>query len=207
MTRSASRSRGAPPSSIDFRNVDGVPLQGRALQAGELRRLEEVPADRLHLRAALAEPAQLRQPDAGPLHQHQLLREQRLPGADAGHRLSPSATPGQSALKCVLPAIDAVVARGFVDRAGDRHPGAQLGRVPDRLHGHEDHAVSRGGGWSAGGQHDVGVQRHSLGLGAAAPVPVRAARRAASASRCTTRRSRSSRTPPSSTRQRCRRRC
>ncbi len=38
--------------------------QGGAVQAGELRPEEEVPDDRLHLRAAVAEPAQLREPGA-----------------------------------------------------------------------------------------------------------------------------------------------
>ncbi len=50
--------------------------------------------------------------------------------------------PGQSALKCVLPAIQAVVDTWLRERKGYRHSGSQLGRLSDRLHGHPDQRAS-----------------------------------------------------------------
>ena len=47
-------------------------------------------------------------------HQPDVLRQQRLPRADAGHRLQ-GRHPGPERVKCVLPAIQAVVDKGFVD--------------------------------------------------------------------------------------------
>ena len=61
----------------------------RPRQAGELRSREKVPDDGLHLRAAVQHgpplPRAVRHPR--PNHQPHLLRQQRLPRADAGHRL------------------------------------------------------------------------------------------------------------------------
>ena len=42
--------------------------------------------------------------------------------------------PGQSALKCVLPAIQAVVDKGLRESRRDRHSGTQLGRLSDRVY-------------------------------------------------------------------------
>ena len=100
---------------VRYKSADGVPLQGGARQAGGLRPQEEVPDDGLHLRAAVAEPAPLRRARGRARRSTRLLRQQRLPGADARTSSTRSASPGQSALKCVLPAIQAVVDKGFVD--------------------------------------------------------------------------------------------
>ncbi len=66
--------------------------------------------------------------------------------------------PGQSALRCVLPALDAIV--------------AFMGRIPNRLHAHANRSVSCGRGRRAGWKHDECVLRHSLGQRIAASVPV-----------------------------------
>jgi hypothetical protein len=64
---------------VQFKNADGGALQTR-----ELRRAPAVPAHGLHLRAAHGPREPLRGAAPHALHQHQLLREQRIPGADAG---------------------------------------------------------------------------------------------------------------------------
>ncbi len=56
-------------------------------QARQLRPVEEVPADGLHLRGAVGGPAQLPRAESGHEHQHHALRQQRLRRADARHRL------------------------------------------------------------------------------------------------------------------------
>ena len=46
--------------------------------------------------------------------------------------------PGQSAMKCVIPAINTVVAHGLHRSEAHRHPGPLVGRLPDHLHDHAD---------------------------------------------------------------------
>jgi dienelactone hydrolase len=89
-------------------------LAGRALQARRLRSEEEVPADGLHLREAQPERPQLL--GAAPSHNVNTA----LYVSNGYLVLTPDIVytigqPGQSALKCVLPAIQAVVDKGFVD--------------------------------------------------------------------------------------------
>ena len=159
---------------VHYKSADGVPLSRRAHQAGELRPDEEVPDDGVHLRAAVA----------GPAH---------VPAADApGTSINPTyyasngylvlmpdiaytvGSPGQSALKCVLPAIQAVVDKGFVDEKaigiqGHSWGGYQIAYMVTQTNRFKAAVAGR-----AGVEHDQRLRRHPLGHRAAAAVPVRA---------------------------------
>jgi dipeptidyl aminopeptidase/acylaminoacyl peptidase len=80
--------------------------------------------------------------------------------------------PGQSALKCVLPAIDKVVDMGIVDEARIGIQGHSWGGY--RLYGHANQSVPCRRSRCAGRQHDQCVFRHPLGIGTPATIPVRA---------------------------------
>ena len=80
--------------------------------------------------------------------------------------------PGMSAVWCVLPAIDAAVAAGVVDRVQDRPPGPLLGRLPDGLPRHPGR-IRRGRGRGAADQHDQHVQLHLLQLRLGQPAHLR----------------------------------
>ena len=112
-------------------------------QARGLRPVEEVPADGLHLRGADRRAAPLRRARARA-------RASTSPAtsATATSSCSPtsstrSAIPGESALKCVLPAVQKVVEHGLHRPGADRHPGPQLGRLPDHLPDHPDRHLRR----------------------------------------------------------------
>ena len=86
-------------------------------EAGELRSVEEIPDARLHLRAAHQQPASLCRAGAGGSsinvtryvsNGYIILQPDIV--YDLGY-------PGQSALKCVLPAVQKVLTMGFVDPA------------------------------------------------------------------------------------------
>ena len=79
-------------------------------QARQLRSVEEVPADGLHLRGTVRGPAQLPRAESGHEHQHHALRQQRLRRADARHRLRNGLSRRE--------------------RREVRHPGRQHGRRP-----------------------------------------------------------------------------
>ena len=62
---------------------------------------------------------------------------QRLRGADAGHHV-PVNDPGMSAVWCVLPALEAAIATGVVDRDAVGPARPLVGRLPDGVPGHAD---------------------------------------------------------------------
>jgi dipeptidyl aminopeptidase/acylaminoacyl peptidase len=74
--------------------------------------------------------------------------------------------PGQSALKCVLAGVNAVTRQGFVD---EKNIGIQ---GHSWVHGDADQPLQGRGGWRAGGEHDLGLRRDTVGSGAAKAVPV-----------------------------------
>ena len=52
--------------------------------------------------------------------------------------------PGMSAVGCVLPALDAAIATGVVDRDQRRPARPLVGRLPDRVPDHADGRVQGG---------------------------------------------------------------
>ena len=148
--------------------------QRRSLQAGELRPDEEVPDDGLHLRAALEQREQLREPGARALPSTSPTTSATATWCSNPTSSTRSGHPGQSALKCVLPAIQAVVDKGFVDEKaigiqGHSWGGYQIAYMITQTN--RFRAAEAGAPVS---QHDQRLRRHPLGHGPAAPVPVRA---------------------------------
>ena len=82
--------------------------------------------------------------------------------------------PGQSALKCVLPAIQAVVDKGFVDEKAIGIQGHSWGGYQIAYMVTQTNRFKAALGGRAGGEHDQRLRRHPLGHGPAAAVPVRA---------------------------------
>jgi hypothetical protein len=84
------------------------------LQAGELRPGQEVPDGGVLLRAALRQPAPVQPAGRAQRRQPDRLREQRLPGLlpDIAYT---NGYPGQSALKSIMPGVQSIAARGFLD--------------------------------------------------------------------------------------------
>ena len=81
--------------------------------------------------------------------------------------------PGESAEKCVIPAVNAVVAQGFIDPKRIGIQGHSWGGLPDHPPDHADQHVRGGRGGRVGVEHDQRLRRHPLGHGHGAPVPVR----------------------------------
>jgi dipeptidyl aminopeptidase/acylaminoacyl peptidase len=82
--------------------------------------------------------------------------------------------PGPSALKCVLPAVQAVVDKGFVDEKnigiqGHSWGGYQIAYMVTQTNRFKAAEAGR-----RRRQYDQRLQRHSLGYWPAAPVPIRA---------------------------------
>ena len=95
--------------------------------------------------------------------------------------------PGSSAMKCVLPAVQKVVGEGLHRSQADRHPGPQLGRLPDHLHDHPDRHLRRRRGRRLGHEHDQRLRRDPLGLGHGPARSSTRRRRAGSGRRSSTR--------------------
>ena len=72
---------------VRYRNADGVPLSAALYKPENFDAKKKYPLIVYIYERLSQNVQQLRGPQAGPLHQHLLLREQRLPGADAGYRL------------------------------------------------------------------------------------------------------------------------
>ena len=88
---------------------------GAALQARELRLHEEVPDDHLLLRAALAEPAQLRRAERAQRHQPDALRLATATSSSSRTSTTRMGYPGPSAMKSIVPGVQTLLARGYVD--------------------------------------------------------------------------------------------
>ena len=113
---------------IEYVNADGKTLQRDADQAGELRSVEEVSADGLHLRGAVATACTAtRAPNVGTSINITALRQQRLHRARSPTSSTRSGYPGQSAMKCVLPAMQTRGRDGLHRSEAHRHPGALAG--------------------------------------------------------------------------------
>ena len=81
--------------------------------------------------------------------------------------------PGESAEKCVIPAVNEMVVEGLHRSEADRHPGALVGRLSDHASDHAHQHVRRRPGRRVGVEHDQRVRRDSMGHGDVARVPVR----------------------------------
>ena len=168
-------------------------------QAGELRSVEEVPADGLHLRGAVAEPAPLRA---------------RRTSAPASTSRATSAT----ATSCCSPTSSTTTGYPGTERREVRHPGgatrssrwASSIRSAIGIQGHwwggyqitylitQTNMFARRRSGRVGVEHDQRLRRHPLGHRACRASSSTRRRRAASARRRGTRRSSSSRTRRSS---------
>ena len=82
-------------------------------------------------------------------------------------------SPGQSALKCVLPAIQAVADKGCVNEKAIGIQGHSWGGLPDGVPDYPDGPVQGGRGRCPGGGHGQRLRRHPMGDRATAAVPVR----------------------------------
>ncbi len=106
--------------------------------------------------------------------------------------------PGPSAMKCVIPAINTVVAQGYIDPKRIGIQGHSWGGYQITLHDHADQHLRGRRGRRIGVEHDQRVRRHPLGHRAWCASSSTRRRRAASARRRGTTRCSSSRTRRSS---------
>ena len=182
---------------IKYRNADGVELQAALYKPENFDPSKKYPM-MVYLYERLSQNVHnFVRPGARPFDQLLLLRQQWLPGADAGHRLHHRASGAERAQ--VRPAGGAGGGRqGLRQSQRHRDSGPQLGRLPDRVPGDADQPVSRRGGRRAGGEHDQRLRRHSLGQRACRASSSTRRRRAGSADRSGSRRCSSSRTRRSS---------
>ena len=190
---------------IEYVNADGKKLRAMLTKPENFDPVEEVSADGLHLRGADAGAAQLRRAERRHEHQHPALREQRLRRAAARHRLR-DRLPGQSAEKCVIPAVNTVLAMGFIDPKRVGIQGHSWGGYQITYLVTKTNMFAAVAGRRVGVEHDQRLRRHPLGHRHVARVPVPRRRSRASARRHGTRRCSSSRTRRSSGSRRCRRR-
>ena len=156
---------------MSFKNVDGVPLKGLLLKPDNFDPKKKYPMI-VYIYERLSQGLhQFRNPGPGTSINptYYVSNGYLVYMPDIVYTIG---YPGQSALKCVLPGIQAVVDKGFVNEKRDRDSGTQLGRLSDRLHGDADQSFQSRGAGRAGGKHDERVQRHSLGHGLAATVSI-----------------------------------
>ena len=192
---------------VHWMSNDRTPLDGILIKPDRLRSLTAVPAHGLLLRAHVRRTARI--PDAGA--ETGLLSASPSTRAAATSVFVPDIPyeigyPGESALDAVVPGVQSLIAQGFIDPDRVGVQGPLVGRLPDRLHDHEDEPLRRGRGRSAGVEHDERLRGHPLAVRDEPHVPVRAPRRAASGARCGMSATATSTTRPSSSRTRSRRR-
>ena len=147
---------------------------GTAVQAGGLRREQEVPGHGLFLRDLFRESVQVRDAAAQLVHgQSRLLHFARLCGLRPGHRLyARHARPVGLQLHRERRGVPDPVS---VDRQGQHgHPGPELGRLRSGLPHYPDRHVQSGRRRRPCRQHDIGLRRHPLGIRHEPAVPVRA---------------------------------
>ena len=82
--------------------------------------------------------------------------------------------PGPSAAKSIIPGVQSLIAKGYIDPKRDRHHRPVMGRLPDRVPRDRHQHVRGRGSQRDGGEHDQRLRRHSLGVGPGARLPVRA---------------------------------
>ncbi len=95
--------------------------------------------------------------------------------------------PGPSAMKSIVPGVQMLLQRGYVDPKGLGSAGPVVGRLSDRVHDHPDRPVQRRDGRRARGEHDQRLRRHPVGQWTGARRSSTRRPRAASASRSGTR--------------------
>ena len=157
---------------VHYKNADGVALSAALYKPANFDPEEEVPDDGLHLREAHAEREALRE------------RRRRAPASTSATTpamdiwcSTPDIVytvgyPGQSALKCVLPAIQSQVDRGIVDEnaigiQGHSWGGYQIAYMVTQTKRFK--AVAAG---APVVRYDQRLRRHPLGHGTAAAVPI-----------------------------------
>jgi hypothetical protein len=157
---------------IEYVNADGKKLRAMLTKPENFDPEQEVSADGLHLRGADAGAAQLRAPNVGTSinipryvsNGYVVLRPDIV--YETGY-------PGQSAEKCVIPAVNTVLAMGFIDPKrigiqGHSWGGYQITYLVTRTN-----MFAGGRGRRLGLEHDQRLRRHPLGHRHVARVPVR----------------------------------
>ena len=169
----------------DMKKVSDVGTQQNAFVWGKSELIDYINADGKKLRAILIKPENFDPTKKYPLmvyiyeelsqglhsfsraerrhqHQHPALRQQRLRGAASRHRLHDRVS-GRSGGEVRHPGDQHGRGAGLHRSEADRHPGALVGRLPDRVPDHADEPVRGGGGGRVGVEHDQRLRRHPLG--------------------------------------------
>ena len=180
--RSARRFSWGTGELVSFKNTDGVAFAGLAAEAGQLRSEKEVPDDRLHLRALSQGLHQWRRRDRA-------LRSTPAYYVSNGYLIFmpdivyTTGYPGPSALKCVLPAVQAVVDKGFVDEKNIGIQGHSWGGYQIAYMVTQTNRFKAAEAGAAVANMTSAYSGIRWGYWPAAPVPIRAYRNRASADR------------------------
>ena len=150
---------------IEYINADGKELRAMLTKPENFDPAKKYPADGLHLRGADAGAAQLRaRRTSAPAS------TSRATSATATSCCGPTSSTrpairARAPMKCVIPAVNTVVAHGLHRSEAHRHPGPLVGRLPDHLPDHADEHVRGGRSRRVGVEHDQRLRRHPLGHG------------------------------------------